>query len=88
VPVPVRKERNRILRELAARKNLAFRQSMVGRSLSVVTLHEPGVALSGNYLTVQLAAPREPNLLVDVEICGMGETGLREAALIQLQRSA
>jgi hypothetical protein len=28
--MPVRKERNRMLRELAARKNLEFRRSMLG----------------------------------------------------------
>ena len=42
VPMPVRKERNRVLRELAAAKNLAFRERMVGRTLSAVTLHETG----------------------------------------------
>jgi threonylcarbamoyladenosine tRNA methylthiotransferase MtaB len=80
VPMPVRKERNRILRELAARKNLDFRRGMVGRTLSVVTLHEPGAALSGNYLKVQLARAAEPNRLIDVEIGGLTESGMREAA--------
>jgi threonylcarbamoyladenosine tRNA methylthiotransferase MtaB len=55
VPMKVRKERNRVLRELAAAKNLAFRESMVGRTLSAVTLHETGTALSGNYLKIELA---------------------------------
>ena len=82
VPVPVRKERNRILRELAARKNLDFRRAMVGRTLSVVTLDEPGAALSGNYLKVQLASPSEPNRLMDVAIGGVTENGLREAAAL------
>jgi len=81
VPVPLRKERNRILRELAARKNLEFRRSMVGRTLSVVTLSEPGAALSGNYLKVQLARPAEPNKLVDVAIGGVTESGIRENAV-------
>lgn len=78
VPMPVRKERNRILRELAAEKNAAFRGSMVGKRLSVVTLEEERAALSGNYLKVELAAPRPANLLIDVEIGGVGQTGLRE----------
>jgi threonylcarbamoyladenosine tRNA methylthiotransferase MtaB len=34
VSMEVRKERNRILRELGARKNLEFRRSMMGRTLS------------------------------------------------------
>jgi tRNA A37 methylthiotransferase MiaB len=82
VPMPVRKERNRILRELAARKNLEFRRSMLGRTLSVVTLSEPAVALSGNYLKVQLARAAEPNMLMDVEIGGVTEGGVREAAAL------
>jgi threonylcarbamoyladenosine tRNA methylthiotransferase MtaB len=78
VPMPMRKERNRVLRELAARKNMEFRRAMVGRSLSVVTLHDPGMALSGNYLKVQLARPAEPNRLMDVEIGGVTDGGVRE----------
>src|SRR5207302_7992414 len=67
IPMTVRKERNRVLRELAAAKNLAFRQSMVGRTLSAVTL-EDGIALTENYLKVDLTAPRAGNELVDVTI--------------------
>lgn len=78
VPMPVRKERNRILRELAAAKNLAFRTSFVGRSLSVVTLEQDRAALSSNYLKVELAAPRAANLLIDVPIGGLSRDGLRE----------
>src|SRR5689334_13938077 len=37
VPMNVRKERNRILRELAAAKNRAFRETFVGRAISAVT---------------------------------------------------
>ena len=79
VPMKLRKERNRVLRELAAAKNLAFRENMVGRTLSAVTLHETGTALSGNYLKIELAAPREANLLVDLRIGGVSAAGLREA---------
>lgn len=76
VPMPVRKERNRILRDLAASKNLAFRQSMVGRTLSAVTLHEPGIALSENYLKIALASVLEPNRMVEIRIGGISDTGL------------
>jgi threonylcarbamoyladenosine tRNA methylthiotransferase MtaB len=76
IPMPVRKERNRVLRELAARKNLACRRAMVGRTLSAVTLHEG--ALSDNYLKIELASPRPANRLIDVEIGGVGESGLCE----------
>ncbi len=80
VPVAVRRERNRILRELAAEKNLRFRTNMVGRRLSAVTLEQPGVALTSNYLKVDLASAPGSNLLVDVAIAGLTETGLRERA--------
>jgi threonylcarbamoyladenosine tRNA methylthiotransferase MtaB len=78
VPVPVRKERNRVLRNLAADKNRAFRESMVGKTVSAVTLHEARAALTENYLKVELASEREPNLLVDLRIGGVTESGLRE----------
>jgi hypothetical protein len=45
----------------------------------VVTLHEAGAALSGNYLKVELARACEPNRLIDVEIGGVTEGGVREA---------
>ena len=79
VPIPVRKERNRILRELAAQKNLEFRRSMVGQALSVVTLEQRGMALSDNYLKVELATPRESNRIIEVMIGGVSASGLREA---------
>jgi threonylcarbamoyladenosine tRNA methylthiotransferase MtaB len=81
VPPALRKERNRVLRELAAASNLGFRQRMVGRTLSAVTLAESGIALTGNYLKVGLAAPRQPNALIDVRIAGVTAAGLREGAL-------
>ena len=80
VPAPVRKERNRVLRELADEKNRAFRQAMVGRTLSAVTLHQPGTALTENYLKVILSHPRQANVIVDLRISGLNSAGLCEAA--------
>ena len=77
VPVRERKRRNRVLRELAAAKNLAFRRGMVGKRLSAVTIEDGGVALSSNYLKIQLLTPRGANQLIQVEISGLGE-GLGE----------
>ena len=74
----VRKERNRVLRELAAAKNLAFREAMVRRTLSAVTLEENGVALTENYLKVETTVPRPANRLVDVKIAAVTLAGLRE----------
>jgi len=78
VPIPLRKERNRVLRELAAAKNRALRARMVGKTLSAVTLNEGGVALTENYLNVELARYREPNRIVDLQIGGLSDAGLRE----------
>jgi len=80
IPMPVRKERNRMLRELADGKNRSFRESMVGRTLSAVTLHQAGTALTENYLKATLAHSREANVMVDLRIGGVTGDGLREAA--------
>ena len=77
IPMPVRKERNRILRELAERKNLEFRRSFLGRTLSVVTLAEG--ALSDNFIKVELAHPRPANQLIDVMLGSVSGNGLRES---------
>ena len=76
VPMEVRKERNRILRDLAAGKNLEFRRQMIGHTLSVVTLVEG--ALSNNFLKVDLATPWAANQLIDVRIGSISAAGLRE----------
>jgi hypothetical protein len=57
---------------------------MVGKTLSAVTLHEPGAALTENYLKVELAQPRPGNRLVDLRIGGVVGGGLREAAPLHL----
>jgi threonylcarbamoyladenosine tRNA methylthiotransferase MtaB len=76
VPMETRRERNRILRDLAARKNLDFRRRMIGRTLSVVTLSES--ALSDNFLKVEQATPRAANQLLELTIGSLSSTGLRE----------
>jgi threonylcarbamoyladenosine tRNA methylthiotransferase MtaB len=81
VPMTVRKERNQTLRELSAVRNRSFRASMVGTTVSALTLHEPGVALSDNYLKVELVAPRPSNAIVDLKIGAVTASGLSEASL-------
>ena len=82
VSMPIRKERNRVLRELATRKNLEFRREMLGRRLSAVTL-ENG-ALSENYLKIELTSPHPANQLIEVDIGALSETGLREKSPLQV----
>ena len=51
---------------------------MVGKVLPAVTLEQRGMALTTNYLKVELAQVREPNQLIDVEIGGVAGPHLRE----------
>jgi threonylcarbamoyladenosine tRNA methylthiotransferase MtaB len=84
VPMPVRKQRNKVLRDLAAQKNLEFRQSMLGRTLSAVTLGEESMALTSNYLKVELSTPRPANRLADLRIGSVIPAGLREYESFQI----
>jgi threonylcarbamoyladenosine tRNA methylthiotransferase MtaB len=69
VPVHIARERNRILRELAAEKKLAFMRSFVGKSLEAITLNVLGSdsegefteALTDNYLKLRIRARHESN---------------------------
>jgi len=45
------------------------------------------LALSDNYLKVELASPHPPNRLLQVEIGGLTETGLQEKASSYLHPS-
>ena len=76
-PALVRKERTRILRGLAERKNLAFRQRMQGRTLSAVTLAGHS-ALTTNYLTADLLDAHAPGQLIDVTIGAPTPRGVSE----------
>jgi threonylcarbamoyladenosine tRNA methylthiotransferase MtaB len=85
VPVHVARERNRVLRELAARKNLAFRQSFVGKTLEVITLQdcEAGFteALSDNYLKTQVHGTHPANDVIAAQITGVRHDGLVATAV-------
>ena len=78
VPQTVRQARTRVLRELSAAKNVSFRRQMPGRSLDAVTLEQPGMALTSNFLKVEMSQLRQPNQNVTLEIGGLSESGLRE----------
>jgi threonylcarbamoyladenosine tRNA methylthiotransferase MtaB len=82
VPMAIRRERTRLLRELSDRKNAEFRRWMIGARLSAVTLEQRGIALTSNFLKVEMSAAREPNQLVDLEIGTVTITGLRERSLL------
>jgi len=69
VPVHLARERNRILRELAARKKLAFMRGFVGKEVDAITLNVAGndadgeftEALTDNYLKLRLRGRHAPN---------------------------
>jgi threonylcarbamoyladenosine tRNA methylthiotransferase MtaB len=89
VPVHVARERNRMLRELAAEKNLVFRQSFVGRTLEVITLQAGGdgwtEALSDNFLKVRLAGRHEANQWMKAYI---GKTGDEDLLAMSPEQAA
>lgn len=82
VPLDVRKHRTHVLRALGERKNREFRESLVGARLSVVSIEDGRSALSGNYVKVKLASPREANRIEDIAIGGLTADGLFEVGML------
>jgi threonylcarbamoyladenosine tRNA methylthiotransferase MtaB len=76
IPMPVRKNRNRILRELAAVKNTAFRSNLIGREFTAVTLDPPGLALTDNFVKATLDLPYASNNLIRVRVKGLSAQGV------------
>lgn len=81
VPMAVRRERNRVLRELAEAKNRAFRESLAGREFMAVTLDPPGTALTDNFVKATLDMPYTPNRLVRLRAGGLDKLGLRASVV-------
>lgn len=80
VPVHVARERNRVLRELAGEKNLAFRKKFIGQNLDVITLQASNEncteALSDNYLKITIPGHHQPNQWKTVQIESIGAENL------------
>lgn len=72
VPVEVARERNRVLRETAARKKREFQQQFVSRTLSAITLAvrdgNRTEALSDNYQKVWITGEHPANEILDVHV--------------------
>jgi threonylcarbamoyladenosine tRNA methylthiotransferase MtaB len=72
VPGPVMKERNRVLRELGARKKSDFMRRFVGRKVEAITLHAGSAstteALTDNYLKLRVAERIAGNQWVRVAV--------------------
>lgn len=76
VPMNVARDRNRILRELAAEKKLAFMNSFIGEKIEAITLNvtsenSDGIwteALTDNYLKLRLKGRHSPNRWVPAKV--------------------
>jgi threonylcarbamoyladenosine tRNA methylthiotransferase MtaB len=76
VPVHVARERNKILRDLAAEKKFAFMQSFIGKPLEAITLNvthnsssgEFTEALTDNYQKLYLRGRHEPNRWITAQV--------------------
>jgi len=77
----VMKERNRVLREMAAEKKLRFMESFVGKTVSAITLavQENGCteALTDNYLKLWLKGSHRENQIVEAQVENATADGLR-----------
>src|SRR5260370_36339144 len=80
IRVEVARQRNKVLRDLAADKNLEFRKNFIGRTLEVITLQngatESTEALSDNYLKVNVAGRHPANTWMNVDVTGIENDGL------------
>jgi threonylcarbamoyladenosine tRNA methylthiotransferase MtaB len=72
VPVQIARERNRILRDLAAAKKQAFMESFLGKTVQAITLNafdgKSTEALTDNYLKLRLEGQHEANQWVKARV--------------------
>jgi threonylcarbamoyladenosine tRNA methylthiotransferase MtaB len=72
VPVQVARERNRVLRELASQKKLAFMRSFLGTTVDAITLNvfdgQSTEALTDNYLKLKIDGPHPANQWVRAHV--------------------
>ena len=80
VPVQMARERNKVLRELIAKKKRSFMESLVGGEVEAVTLtvqHEHSTeALTDNYQKMKLVGRHSSNRLVRARVTGIEGDGL------------
>ena len=80
VPVHIARERNRILRELAVEKKLAFMRAFVGKTVEAITLNvlngNSTDALTDNYLQLRLKGHHSPNRWLTTQIEGVEDGAL------------
>src|SRR5207244_7451292 len=72
VPVRIARDRNRVLRDLAAAKKLEFQKSFIGKTLDAITLNvfdgKYTEALTDNYLKLRLKGRHAPNRWITAHV--------------------
>ena len=86
VPVAVARERNGVLRDIAAAKKLAFMRSLIGTDVDAITLQAGGAGftegLTDNYLKVKIAGRLQANRWMRLRIERVdGEMSVAQAAI-------
>ena len=80
IPMAIARERNRILREISAKKKAAFLKSFEDRTIDAITLNifdgQSTECLTDNYLKLQLAGKHEANRWIKAHIQNTSGTGL------------
>ncbi|MGA3089896.1 MAG: MiaB/RimO family radical SAM methylthiotransferase [Terriglobales bacterium] len=75
VKVAVARERNRVLRDLAAQKKAAFMRTLIGTTVPAITLQAGGEgfteALTDNYLRLKISGHQESNRWQNLVIAGV-----------------
>ena len=88
VPVAVARERNRMLRELAARKHQAFLETFVGREVDAITLArttdvgDSTEALTDNYLKLTVSGRLPANAWITAHVQRVEENALVGEVLV------
>ncbi len=89
VPAEAVEERMKALRTLAAQRSKTHRRCFVGSELDAITLHTPPeaeargrtIALSENFLPIEIEDRIEANRLVRLRVTGMNAEGTLEASI-------
>jgi threonylcarbamoyladenosine tRNA methylthiotransferase MtaB len=89
VPVRVARDRNRVLRDIAAGKKLAFMRSFLSRSIEAITLNVAGrdeegeytEGLTDNYLPIRVRGKHSPNRWIPVRVEKIRHEALLGAAI-------
>jgi threonylcarbamoyladenosine tRNA methylthiotransferase MtaB len=94
VPVQVARERNKVLRNLAAKKKLAFMQSFLGKPLEAITLNvvqsgsdiEFTEALTDNFQKLRLQGRHKANQWITAHIEGVEDGALLGSVAVSAER--